>query len=124
MDTKRLNKFLVYINPIFFYYTFIYCVVKLHQVMTGSESIWQRLWNKYMDFFGDSEAVHIIFVLNLYTTILFWIICIVLQSMQRLKIPKSFENFKVQAKDSETEKSKEFFHHVRKRQNLRLRLNN
>jgi hypothetical protein len=38
-----------------------------------------------------------------------------------MKIPKSFENFKIQARECETEKSKEFFYHVRKRQKFGLR---
>lgn len=112
MNLHKLNKILVYINPIFFYYTIIYCVSKVYQVTTGSESIWQRIWNKYMDIFGDNEAVHIILVLNIYTAVLFWIICFVLLTMQKLRIPKSFENFKIQAKDSEIE-DKQFFYHVR-----------
>lgn len=113
INFREFNKLLVYINPIFFYYTFIYCISKIYQYVTGNESIWQIIWNKYMDIFGDNEAFHILFILNLYTTIIFWVVCLILQGMQRLRIPKTFENYKIQDRECETEKSREFLIHVR-----------
>jgi hypothetical protein len=58
-----------------------------------------------MDIFGDREDLYIIWILNLYAFFLYWVLGALLMTMQKLKIPKSIENFKIQAKESEIEKS-------------------
>jgi hypothetical protein len=90
----------------------LYGAGKVYEGITGNESIWQHIWNKYMNFFGDDESVHVVLVLNLFTVVLYWGLGTILFTMQKLKIPKSLANFKIQAKKSEIEKG-EYLSEVR-----------
>lgn len=94
-------RILSFINPFLFYYTALFIIGKVYEVTTGNESIWQPMWNKFMDLFGDNEVVHVVFVLNIYTFSIFWIFGLALMFMQKLKVPKSFEGFKIQAIDND-----------------------
>lgn len=102
---EKFFEVFAYFNPIFLYYSLIYGGSKIYQNIFNIESVWGILWNKYMNIFGDAEAFHIIWLTNFYGFFLYWILGAVLMTMQKLKIPKSLENFKIQAKESEIEKS-------------------
>lgn len=98
-----------YFNPMFLYYTLIYGASKIYQNIFDTESVWKIFWNKFMDIFGDREDFYIIWILNLYAFFLYWVLGALLMTMQKLKIPKSLEYFKIQAKESEIEKSENLF---------------
>lgn len=101
---KLFSEIISYFNPIFLYYTIFYGAGKIYEVTTGNESIWQTIWNKYMDYFGENEAFHCTFAINFFTIILYWGLGAILFTMQKLKIPKSLANFKIQPRESEIEK--------------------
>ena len=101
---ETLSEITSYFNPIFLYYTLIYGAGKVYEVTTGSESIFQTIWDKYMDYVGDNEAVHLVLVLNIHTFAMYWILGAILFAMQKYKVPKTLENFKIQSKESEIEK--------------------
>lgn len=101
---KGLKEFVSYFSPFFLYYTILYGLGKIYQVATGNESIWQTLWNKYMDYFGENEATHIVLVFNVYLVVLYWGFGAIFMCMQKYKIPKSLANFKIQPRKSEMEK--------------------
>lgn len=109
---KLLSEITSYFNPIFLYYTILYGASKIYEVVTGNESIWQTIWNKYMDYFGDDEKIHLVLVINLFTVVLYWGLGTILFGMQKFKIPKSLANFKIQPKKSEIEKG-EYLSEVR-----------
>lgn len=111
---ETLSEIISYFNPIFLYYTIFYGLGKVYELTTGNESIWQTIWYKYMDIFGDDEKVHLILVINLYTVVLYWGLGAILFGMQKLKFPKSLANFKIQAKKSEIENG-EYLSEVRNR---------
>jgi hypothetical protein len=98
---EKLREVIAYFNPIFLYYTLIYGATKIYEGFSGSENIWQGIWNKFMDIVGDNEAFHVIVILNLYTITIYWGLGAILLIMQKLRMPKSLENFKIQAKESE-----------------------
>lgn len=106
---EKIKEIFAYFNPMFFYYSATYVASKVFQLIFGTESVWIILWNKFFEVFGDSEAFHIIWFSNLYAFFLYWTFGALLMTMQKLKIPKSLENFKIQSKNSEIEKSENFF---------------
>lgn len=93
-----------YFNPLLFYYAAIYGASKVYQSVFETESIWETIWNKFIDIVGDDEAVHAIWVLNGFTFVSYWTLGAIFYTMQKYKIPKSLDNFKIQKKESEIEK--------------------
>lgn len=106
---EKFKEIFAYFNPMFLYYTLIYGASKIYQSIFNTESVWKILWNKFMDIFGENEAFHVILTSNLYGFFLYWILGALLMTMQKLKIPKSLENFKIQSKESEIERSENLF---------------
>lgn len=100
-----------YFNPLLFYYAGIYGISKIYETTYGlKESVWQTIWNKYIDIVGDDEGVNIVWVLNLFIFVVYWGLGAIFYTMQKLKIPKSLDNFKIQAKESEIDKGENFSH--------------
>lgn len=106
----NFREIISYFNPLLFYYAGIYGVSKVYEVTFGTESVWKIIWNKFIDLVGDNEAFHVIWVLNIYIFVLYWGLGLIFYTMQKLKIPKSLDNFKIQAKESEIEKGENFSH--------------
>jgi hypothetical protein len=98
---EKFREMIGYFNPILFYYALIYGATKIYELISGSENIWQGVWNKFIDIVGDNEAFHVVVILNIYTITIYWVLGGILMTMQRLRMPKSLENFKIQANESE-----------------------
>lgn len=105
---ENFREVFAYFNPMFLYYTLIYGASKILEVTFRTESVWKIMWNKFLDIFGDNEAFYNILFLNLYSCLLYWTFGALLMMMQKLKIPKSLEKFKIQARKSEIEKRENF----------------
>lgn len=102
-----ISEIFSYFNPIFIHYAILYGLGKIYEVISNRhESIWQTLWNKYMNYFGDNDAVHIVLLFNLFPILLYWGLGAILFTLQKLNIPKSLANYKIQTKESEIEKGK------------------
>lgn len=97
-----------YFNPLLFYYAAIYGATKVYESVSDTENIWEAVWNKFMDKVGDNEAFHVVWILNGFVFVTYWGLGAIFYTMQKLKIPKSLENFKIQAKESEIEKGERF----------------
>jgi hypothetical protein len=93
-------KALAYINPMFFYYATIYGASKILEWIFDSGSIWQFIWNKVMDAFGERSETYMIWIINSYSYILYWSFGATLMLMEYLRKPKSLQKFKIQ-KDKE-----------------------
>lgn len=105
---EAFSEIFSFFNPIFLYYSLIYTGSIIYEVTFGVESVWKIIWDKYMNFVGDNEALHVIWILNFYSFFLYWILGAILILMQKFKIPKTLENFKIQAKESEIEKNENY----------------
>jgi hypothetical protein len=89
---------LVYINPIFFYYSFIFIVSKLYQWIFNTASIWQCMWNKVIDVLGDDREFYSVWIVNSYSYLLYWLFGSILLVIELTNKPKALNNFKIQQK--------------------------
>lgn len=99
---------ITYFNPLLFYYAAIYGASKVYESVFQTESIWETVWNKIIDTVGDNEAFHVIWILNGFSFLMYWTLGALFYTMQKLKVPKTLENFKIQSKESEIEKGERF----------------
>jgi hypothetical protein len=51
-----------------------------------------------MDFFGESEALYTIFVINAFGFCVYWILGLLLFAIEKYKFPEIFNEFKIQEK--------------------------
>lgn len=93
---KNLKRALVYINPMFFYYSLIYVTSKVIQYIFNTESFWQLTWNRIIEIFGDDMETYSVWLLNTYTYILYWTFGITLLLMEYFNFPKGLKNYKIQ----------------------------
>lgn len=93
-----LSEVLVYINPIFFYYSLAFGAGKLYQWTFTAENIWQCLWNKILDVFGDNKEIYSVWLINSYSYLLYWTFGVIILLAEVYKKPKTLMNFKIQQK--------------------------
>lgn len=98
---QQLTRIFSYFNPIFLYYTGIYGLSKIIEFSLGTGSIWQLTWDKMRDIFGSDETVYSTWILNIYTTILYWAVGFALIAIEKYKGSKVLENYKIQTNKSE-----------------------
>jgi hypothetical protein len=101
---NKFAEYIAYFNPLFFYYTAIYCVTKIIEPLYGCENVWETIWNKIMDTFGDGKDFYIVWGLTTLSAAIYWIFGALFMMMDALKRPKQLENFKIQPNKSEIEK--------------------
>lgn len=99
------SELLAYINPILFYYALIYGVSKCLEQLFSTGSVWQWMWNKIIDVFGDDAGIFSIWILNSYSYLLYWILGGVLFVMEKHKVPKNLAKYKIQDKDIDSQRS-------------------
>lgn len=92
------DKILAYINPMFFYYSIVYAVSKIYEVIFDTESVWQNIWNKILIILGDDVEFYSVWVLNSYSYLLYWLFGASLVLMETYKIPKKLNSYKIQEK--------------------------
>ena len=102
---QKLEGILSYFNPFFIYYSIIYGISKVYELTFSTESVWQMCWDKTRETFGDDKRIYIIWGLNTYTTIIYWVLGFILIIMERTKRPKVLDNYKIQANTNEVEKN-------------------
>lgn len=90
------SEVIVYISPFFFYYSFAFVLGKTYEWIFNAESIWQSLWGKVIDVFGEEKGTYSVWVLNSYTYALYWTFGILLLILELSKTPKALEIFKIQ----------------------------
>lgn len=112
-----LSEVLVYINPIFFYYSGIFGIGKLYQWIFAAESIWQCLWDKVMDIFGENRETYSVWIINSYSYVLYWLFGSILLFIKVYNKPKTVEIFKIQQ-----ESGLERFKNIQKVRNVRIKL--
>lgn len=93
---RSLKDFVVYVNPLFFYYTIIYTVSKFYQIIFKTESFWQWSWDKIVDVCGNDVRTYSVWVLNSYAYVLYWTLGLALVLMELKKIPKNLKDYKIQ----------------------------
>lgn len=100
---QKFERVLSYFSPFFLYYSLIYGISKVYELIFSSESVWQMLWDKTRETFGNDKNFYIIWGLNTYATIIYWSLGFILIIMERLRRPKVLDNYKIQANTNETE---------------------
>ena len=103
------KELLAYINPILFYYSLIYGVSKCIEFMFNTRSVWQMIWNKVMDVFGEDAGIYSIWIINSYSYLLYWTLGGLLFAMESFKVPKSLKNYKIQEKKIVEENQKTLY---------------
>lgn len=114
MKINLLHQILSYVNPIFFYYAVIYGSTKIFESMFGFEYFWQSVWHRIMDIFGDSEYFYIVWALNGYTFLLYWIFGGIFLLLETLICPKVLTDYKIQKNQSKIQKDSNVYQVTKK----------
>lgn len=96
ISMDKCSEVLAFINPIFFYYSLVYVISKCFQLMLSSQSIWQRMWNKIVDEFGDDPETFTVWFMLGYAYSLYWILGIIFTLMEESGKPEGLKEFKIQ----------------------------
>lgn len=91
-----ITRALAYINPLFIYYVFAYYSSKYIENFFQTQSFWQWSWNKFMDVFGESHETYLVWILNSYSYIIYWLFGSALMLMEHFQTPRSLKDFKIQ----------------------------
>lgn len=91
-----ISEAVAYINPMLFYYVVAYIIGKLSEVLLKTENIWQIIWDKVMDTFGDSIETYSVWVLNSYAYAIYWTLGAALIAMEIYGKPKGLKKYKIQ----------------------------
>lgn len=91
-----VGEVLAYINPIFFYYCIVYGLSKIYQCIFSTSSVWENLWNKIIDTFGDDKETYSVWIINSYAYLLYWVFGTILFVIELYNKPDPLKNFKIQ----------------------------
>ena len=110
---EKFIKIFSFLDPIFLYYAIAYVLSKVYQkIFNESESVWQIIWNKFMDIFGDDEATYNIIILNAFVLCIYWGFGLTFMLMEKFHKPKILKNFKIQGKKKVLDEQKHNLIHV------------
>jgi hypothetical protein len=97
---EKLIRTFSYLDPIFLYYSLIYGIVKVFEIIFRTGSVWQMCWDIVREKIGDNDELYILCGLNIYTIILYWGFGLTLVFMERTKTPKNFHSYKIQGNEN------------------------
>lgn len=106
---QNFKPYVAYINPLFYYYVIIYCASLFIAPILGVESVWQVCWNKFQNILGDDNENYIVWFLNIYSILLYWIFGLGIIAMEKLEIPKNFKSYQIRTKPSEIEQGDNYY---------------
>jgi hypothetical protein len=111
-----IGEVLSYINPLFIYYALAYYVSKYIETIFQTQSFWQWSWNKFMDVFGESHEIYLVWILNSFSYIVYWSFGSALMLMEHFRKPRSIADYKIQQNEQNTAQSQTNLFKVRQEQ--------
>lgn len=105
----KLDRIISSINPLILYIPIIYGVCKYIQEWLQTESIFQFFWNCIRENFGTDPTFHVVWFGNIFLFVYYWTLGLSLFAMEKFKVPKTLENYKIQQRQSEVGQSENFF---------------
>ena len=104
-----LDRIISSINPLILYIPIIYGVCKYIQEWFQTESVFQFFWSCIRENYGIDSTFYLVWFGNTFVFVLYWTLGLSLFAMEKFKVPKTLENYKIQQRQSEVGQSENFF---------------